>query len=142
MDRDYEQSFAFFYNPVFITIWLACAIFLIAATWKVFTKAGQPGWAAIIPIYNAYIMLKIGGKPGWWLLLFLIPGVNIIFLIWMYNMISKSFGHDEGFTAGLIFLGIIFWPILGFGSSEYLGPYGNPGAFKAHQNNFDFEQKQ
>ncbi len=58
-------------------------------------------------------------------------------------MISKSFGKDEGFTAGLIILGIIFWPILGFGSAKYLGPYGDKAAFMAHQgkDKFDFENK-
>jgi Family of unknown function (DUF5684) len=142
MERDFEQSFAFFYDPVFIIICLAISVLQIAGMWKAFTKAGQPGWAAIIPIYNTYIMLKIGGKPGWWLLLFLVPIVNIVIIIWMYNMVSKSFGHDAGFTLGLIFLGLIFWPILGFGSSKYLGPFGNPEAFRAHQNKFDFENKQ
>ena len=126
-----------------ILIWLAFVVFIIAAMWKVYEKAGQPGWAAIIPIYNFYIMLKIGGKPGWWLLMLLIPFVNIVFLIWTYNMISKSFGKDEGFTAGLIFLGFIFWPILGFGSAKYLGPYGDQAAFRAYhgKDNFDFENK-
>src|SRR5215510_66177 len=87
---------------------LAVAVFLIAAMWKVFVKAGQPGWAAIIPIYNIYIMTKIGGKPGYWTLLCLIPFLNIIFIIWLYNMVSKSFGKDEGFTVGLILLGVVF----------------------------------
>ena len=89
-------------------------------------------------------MLKIGGKPGWWLLLLLIPFVNIIFLIWTYNMISKSFGKDEGFTAGLVILSFIFWPILGFGSATYKGPYGDPQKFAEAQmqDNFDFENKQ
>jgi Family of unknown function (DUF5684) len=143
MDRDYEQSFAFFYNPGFIIFCIALSVLMIAAMWKVFTKAGQPGWAAIIPIYNIYIMTKIAGKPGWWVLLCFIPIVNIIIIIWLYNMISKSFGHDEGFTAGLIFLSFIFWPILGFGSSKYLGPYGDKAAFDAQQdkNRFDFDQK-
>ena len=140
MDREYD-SYNFFGNPVFVTIWLACVILGIAAMWKVFTKAGQPGWAAIIPIYNIYLMTKIAGKPGIWTILCLIPVVNLIFVIWLYNMISKSFGHGEGFTVGLVLLGIIFWPILGFGDSKYLGPYGNPEAFRAHQNKFDFEQK-
>jgi len=142
--EDYDNQFAFFFNPVFIICWLAIIIFLIAAQWKVFVKAGQPGWAAIIPIYNIYIMTKIAGKPGIWTLLMFIPLVNIIFVIWLYNMISKSFGHDEGFTAGLILLGIIFWPILGFGPSKYVGPYGNPEAFRAYQeqHKFDFENKQ
>ena len=127
-----------------IIIWLCIVVFLIAAMWKVFVKAGQPGWAAIIPIYNFYIMTKIGGKPGWWLLLMLIPIVNIIFMIWIYNMVSKSFGKDEGFTAGLVILGFIFWPILGFGNARYLGPFGNPEAFKTYQgkDKFDFEQPQ
>ncbi|TMI68623.1 MAG: hypothetical protein E6H09_22205 [Bacteroidetes bacterium] len=129
----------------FIVICLAITVFLIAAQWRVFEKAGQPGWAAIIPIYNAYIMTKIGGKPGWWVvILLLVPVVNIIFAIWLLNMVSKSFGKDEGFTAGLVFLGIIFWPILGFGNAKYLGPYGDPAAFNAYQekNKFDFENKQ
>src|SRR5215831_4452470 len=132
---------------LFMTIWilvcLAIAIIAIAGQWKAFEKAGQPGWACIIPIYNFYIMLKIGGKPGWWLLLFLIPLVNIIFLIWMYNMISKSFGKDEGFTVGLILLSFIFWPILGFGDAKYQGPFGNPQEYQAYreQHKFDFENK-
>jgi hypothetical protein len=124
-----------------IIIYLVVVVFLVAAMWKIFEKAGQPGWAAIIPIYNIYILLKIGGKPGWWLALFLIPVVNIVFLIWMYNMISKSFGKDEGFTVGLVVLGIVFWPILGFGSATYKGPYGDPQQYAEYQqqNKFDFE---
>jgi Family of unknown function (DUF5684) len=123
---------------------LAFAIFIIAAMWKVFVKAGQPGWAAIIPIYNIYIMTKIAGKPGYWTLLCLIPFLNIVFSIWLHNMISKSFGKDEGFTVGLVILGFIFWPILGFGAAKYLGPFGDPAAFAAHQgkDKFDFEQGQ
>ena len=128
---------------ILIILVVAFVVFIIAAMWKVFEKAGQPGWAAIIPIYNIYIMTKIGGKPGIWTLWCLIPIVNYIFIIWLYNMVSKSFGKDEGFTAGLVLLGIIFWPILGFGSAKYLGPYGNPAAFQAYQgkDKFDFENK-
>ena len=125
-----------------VFFYLAVIILLFAALWKVFQKAGQPGWAAIIPIYNLYIMTKIAGKPGWWVLLMIIPFVNIIFAIWLYNMVAKSFGQNEGFTVGLVLLGIIFWPILGFGSSRYIGPYGDPEAFQAAQNPaFDFENK-
>lgn len=130
-------------GTAFIIIWLAVVVFLIAAMWKVYEKAGQPGWAAIIPIYNVYIMTKIGGKPGWWVVLMLIPVVNLVFMIWLYNMISKSFGKDEGFTAGLLLLGIVFWPILGFSSASYQGPFGDPEAFRAYQNKdqFEFEGK-
>ena len=117
-------------------------LIVIVATWKVFEKAGQPGWAAIIPIYNIYIMTKIGGKPGYWVLLMLIPLLNFIFVVWLYNMISKSFGKDEGFTIGLLLLGFIFWPILGFGNATYLGPYGDQAAFLARRNpSFEFDQK-
>ena len=139
---EYEANFSI---PAWVIV-LICvfALLQIIAQWKVFTKAGQPGWACIIPIYNIYIMTKIAGKPGIWVLWMIIPLVNIVFVIWLYNMISKSFGHDEGFTVGLILLGIIFWPILGFGPSKYQGPYGNPAAFQAYQgkNKFDFENKQ
>lgn len=143
MEENYELP-AFLSDPAFIIICIGLAVFQIAAMWKVFTKAGQPGWAAIIPIYNVYIMTKITGKPGIWVLWMIIPLVNIVFMIWLYNMISKSYGHEEGFTVGLILLGIIFWPILGFGPSKYQGPYGNPAAFRDYQdkNKFDFENKQ
>lgn len=75
--------------------------------------------------------------------MFLIPIINCVFAIWLYNMISKSFGKDEGFTIGLVLLGIVFWPILGFGAAKYLGPYGDPVAFRAYQeeHQFDFENK-
>ena len=141
MEQDYDRSFALFFSPAFIICWLVIAIFLIAAQWKVFTKAGQPGWACIVPFYNIYIMTKIGGKPWWWL--FLVMFIPFVFSIWLVNMISKSFGKDEGFTVGLLLLGIIFWPILGFGSAKYLGPFGDPVAFRAYQeqHKFDFENK-
>jgi hypothetical protein len=128
---------------LFLVIYLAVIVFIIASMWKLFEKAEQPGWAAIIPIYNTYIMLKIGGKPGWWLLLMFIPVLNIIFLVWLMNMISKSFGKDEGFTVGLVLLGIVFIPILAFGDARYLGPYGNPEEWQSRRNqeNFEFEQE-
>ena len=143
MEDNYEIPL-FFLSPGFIAACLVIAVIQIAGMWKVFTKAGQPGWAAIIPFYNIYIMTKIGGKPGYWVLFLFIPLVNFVIAIWLINMISKSFGKDEGFTAGLLFLGFIFWPILGFGSANYLGPFGDPAAFAAYQgkNKFDFEPKQ
>jgi hypothetical protein len=125
---------------LFMLLWLAFVVFLIAAQWKVFEKAGQPGWACIIPIYNIIVLLKIVGKPSWWFLLFLIPGVNLVFAIWTINLLSKSFGKDEGFTIGLLILGFIFYPVLGFGSARYIGPYGDQQAFQAAQDpHFDFD---
>lgn len=103
-------------------IQLAVVVLIIAGIWKVFTKAGQPGWAAIVPIYNLYILLKIAGRPGWWLLLFLIPLVNLVIAILVGIDVAKAFGKGVGFGLGLTFLGFIFYPILGFGSDTYQGP--------------------
>lgn len=123
---------------------LAIAVFYIYCMWKIYRKAGYQGWEAIVPIYNTYILLKIVGKPWWWLLLMLIPGVNIVFAIWTYNMLSKSFGKTELFTVGLLLLSFIFFPILAFGDAKYLGPFGDKAAFDAYgdKNRFDFEQPQ
>ena len=124
-----------FLMPFFI-FGIVVAVVEIIAIWKVYEKAGQEGWKAIIPIYNLYILLKIVGKPWWWLLLMCIPLVNIIYCIWTDNMLSKSFGKDEGFTVGLLLLGFIFIPILGFGKSVYHGPYGDKAAYEAYQSQF------
>jgi ABC-type sulfate transport system permease subunit len=101
---------------------LAITVAVIAGLWRVFTKAGEEGWKVFIPIYNAYIILQIVGRPGWWLVLYLIPLVNVIVAIVVNNDLSKSFGKGTGFTIGLIFLPFIFAPILGFGDAQYLGP--------------------
>lgn len=102
-----------------IAIYVIVVVLLIASMWKIFTKAGKPGWASIIPIYNFIVLLEIIGKPMWWLVMFLIPGVNLVFMIWMINLLSKSFGKNEGFTIGMIILPFIFYPVLGFGSAQY-----------------------
>ena len=97
-------------SPVSLIISLLIALLMIVAIWKVFTKAGQPGWASIIPIYNLYIWCKIVGRPWWWILLMLIPFVNFIILIILCIDTAKSFGKGAGFGIGLALLGIIFWP--------------------------------
>ena len=114
-------------SPLSMIVGLLIALLLIVAMWKVFTKAGQPGWASIIPIYNLYIWCKIVGRPGWWIILLLIPFVNIIIGIILCIDMAKSFGKGVGFGIGLALLGIIFWPILGFGSAQYQGPSTAPG---------------
>lgn len=124
-------------GAMFIIIYLAIIVVAIAGMWKTFEKAGKPGWAAIIPIYNIYIMIEIVGKPAIWLLFCLIPCVNIVFVVWLYNLISKSFGKEEGFTVGLCLLGFIFWPILGFGSAKYLGPSAAEAQNAFGNNNFN-----
>ncbi|MFL6514406.1 MAG: DUF5684 domain-containing protein [Chthoniobacterales bacterium] len=106
-------------NPIFWIIYFVIIVLMIAALWKVFTKAGQPGWGVLIPIYNLYLMCKIAGRPGWWLLLTLIPFVNLIIFIILYVDIAQRFGKGVGFAIGLLFLPFIFFPILGFGSAQY-----------------------
>jgi hypothetical protein len=106
---------------------LVILVIAIAAYWKIFTKAGEEGWKSIIPIYNIVVLLKIVGRPWWWLLLMLIPLVNFVVAIVVMNDLSKSFGHGVGFTLGLIFLSFIFYLILAFGSSQYQGPAGAHG---------------
>lgn len=113
----------------FFLVMLVIVAFYIFCGWKIFEKAGQPGWTVIIPIYSAYILTKIIGKPWYWVLLMCIPYVGSIWGIWAINLLSKSFGKDVGFTLGLIFLGFIFAPIMAFDKSiQYQGPAGNPGA--------------
>ena len=94
---------------------------MLASMWKVFAKAGQPGWACIIPFFNIYIMLQVAGKPGWWLILFFIPLVNFIMAILTLVGMAANFGKGVGYVLGLLFLPIIFWPMLAFGDAEYAG---------------------
>lgn len=111
---------AFFFG--WMMIWLVILVVLLVAYWKVFTKAGQPGWASLIPIYNTYVMLKIAGRPGWWLLLLLIPFVNIVALLFVSIDIAKAFGKDEIFGVVLLWLLTpIGASILGFGDAKYQG---------------------
>ena len=99
---------------IFLTIAL-----IIISTWKINTKAGQPGWVVLIPIYSSLIYLKIARAPWWWLLLMCIPYVGIIWVIWALNRIVKGFGKSGGFTVGCVFLPFIFFPMLAFGDSTY-----------------------
>ena len=102
-------------------LYLAIIILLIVSGWKIFEKAGKPGWAYIIPIYNIIVLLEIVGKPIWWIILFLIPFVNIIVAIIVLHGLSTKFGKGAGFTVGLLLLGFIFMPILAFGDAKYQG---------------------
>ena len=114
-------------SPAVLIVELLIALLVIVAMWKVFTKAGRPGWASIIPIYNMYVWCKIVGRPGWWVILMLIPFVNIVIGIIVCIDLAKSFGKGAGFGIGIALLGIIFLPILGFGSAQYQGPSAGQG---------------
>ena len=107
----------------FMLFFLAVAVVCVAAFWKVFTKAGEPGWAAIIPIYNIFVMLKIVGRPAWWIILMIIPIVNIVIAAILAIDMAKSFGQSAAFGIVLLFLfSVIGYLILGFGNARYVGP--------------------
>jgi len=104
---------------------MAVMVVVIVGFWKVFEKAGQPGWAAIVPLYNAYILLKIAGRPGWWLLLFMIPFVNLAIALIVAIDVAKAFGQSAVFgIVLLLLLGGVGYLVLGFGNYRYLGPAG------------------
>jgi hypothetical protein len=105
-----------------LLIWLGVIVLVFAGFWKTFAKAGQPGWAAIIPIYNLYVLCKIVGRPWWWLVLCFIPIVCLVITILLWLDLAKSFGQGVLFAIGLILLSPIFICILGFGSAQYQGP--------------------
>ena len=109
-------------SPIVSIIYLIVIAFELYCFWTLFVKAGKPGWGAIMPIYKVYLLLKIVGRPGWWLILLLIPLVNIVILILVYLDLAKSFGRGTGFGIGLILLTAIFVPILALGDSRYAGP--------------------
>lgn len=104
-----------------ILIEIVLGVLIVASLWKIFDKAGQPGWAAIIPIYNTYVLLKVAGKPGWWLLLLFIPFVNLVIAIMAIAGLASNFGKSGGFVLGLLFLPFVFYPILAFGDAKYQG---------------------
>ncbi|MCI9585568.1 MAG: signal peptidase I [Bacilli bacterium] len=102
-------------------IGLVLGILTIVGMWKVFSKAGVPGWGAIIPFYNMYLLFKITMGNGWLFLLLLIPFVNFVMLIIVYVKLAAAFNKGAGYTLGLIFLSPIFIMMLGFGSAQYIG---------------------
>jgi hypothetical protein len=106
----------------FMFVYFAILLLIIISMWKIFEKAGKPGWAAIVPIYNIIVLLEIIGKPVWWIILILIPFVNFFVLIYMSHLLSKAFGKDVVMTILLIFLPFVGYPMLAFGDAKYGGP--------------------
>jgi hypothetical protein len=107
-------------------IYAALIALVLAGLWKAFVKAGLPGWAGIVPIYNLYLLLLMAKKPIWWLaVLLLVPLVNLYFGILLFIEIARLFGRAPAFGVGLALLGFVFWPILGFGSAKYSGEVVN-----------------
>ena len=105
-----------------IAFWIfyfAFIVFFIIVMWKIFVKAGKPGWGCIVPIYNIILQLEIAGRPLWWIFLMFIPLVNTVVAIIILFDIAKAFGKGTGFGLGMLFLPFIFFPILAFDSSEF-----------------------
>ncbi len=156
---------------VFVLIFVVLILPSVIGLWGIFKKAGEAGWKSLVPVYNLLVLLKIVGKPSWWIFLvtinylfmlvwymgggsfysgeykllsFISSATCLTFLIWTFNMLSKSFGKDEGYTVGFVFIPFIMLPILGYNKSRYLGPYGDSARFAEYQANrgegFDFEQ--
>ncbi|MCW3125757.1 MAG: hypothetical protein JWO03_1415 [Bacteroidetes bacterium] len=126
---------------IILTVLGIISLFFTICFWKIFSKAGQPGWAILVPIYGVLVYLKIIGKPWWWLLVLMFaPAILFMIKVWLgllaliglsvyFNLeLAKSFGKSTGFAVGLILLNVVFIPLLAFGDAVYVGPAGVPAA--------------
>ena len=108
-------------SPAVIIFYIAIAIFELIVMWKIFAKAGQPGWAALIPIYDVIVLLKIVKMDWWHILIMLIPGAMIVYGILLPYKLATAFGKSTGFAVLTIFFSSIMFPVLAFGSAKYEG---------------------
>jgi Ca2+/Na+ antiporter len=123
LQNEGNNAFAALFGGMALLFWLAVVLVFIIGGWKVFEKAGQPGWAVLVPIYNVYVILRIAGRPGWWLLLYFIPLVNLVIGIIVAIDVAKAFGQSPVFGFFLLFLLCsIGYLILGFGDYQYRRP--------------------
>lgn len=115
---DYDFTFrGFGWGPTLLG--LIVGVFYLIVWWRIFEKAGLPGWGALIPFYNIYLYIKTAQRPGWWIILLFIPIVNIIIGIVLCFDMARAFDKEIGFGFGLLFLGFIFYPILAFGAAQH-----------------------
>ena len=105
----------------FSLLYIAFYVLAFIGLWKMFVKAGHPGWGAIIPFYNLYLLLKVARRPGWWLILFFIPLVNIIIWLVVALDVSRNFGHGAGYGILLWIFPYIMFIVLGWGTDQYRG---------------------
>jgi len=117
----YNSSFDFEGPTVILIILFSFVLiaFYVFCAWRIFEKAGKPGWASLIPIFNTLVELEIVQRPLWWILLMFIPGVNLVIMVIIIFDLAKVFGKDNGFAFGLLFLTPIFVPILALGNAVY-----------------------
>lgn len=97
------------------------SVFFVVVYWKLFVKAGEPGWASLVPFYSNYVLYKMAFGNGWLFLLSFVPIANIVMAIMLPFKLAKAFGKSGAFGAGLLFLSVVFYPVLAFGSAEYIG---------------------
>lgn len=116
-----DEVFATSYALVSVFFSLAFTVVILVGMWKVYVKAGKPGWACIVPFYNSYCLFDMTFGNGWLFLLTFVPCVNFVMAILAYVKLAKAFGKGGGYAVGLIFLPVIFIPMLGFGDAQYLG---------------------
>ena len=109
---------------VYMVIALVIAVISLAGMWKIFVKAGKPGWGAIIPFYNMYCLFEMSFGTGWLFLLCFVPGVMVISII-MWIKLAQAFGKGAAYGIGILFLPVVFLPMLGFGDAQYIGPASN-----------------
>jgi hypothetical protein len=102
-----------------IVIGIAVAVVAIIGSWKVYEKAGRPGWACLVPFYNLFLWVKMAGRPGWWMILFFLPLVNLVIGVIVSLDIARKFRKGVGFGIGIAFLPFVFIPILGLGDAAY-----------------------
>ena len=106
---------------VLLIVYLAIIVAVIAGMWKAFEKAGEPGWAAIVPFYNLWVVIRISDNPWWWFVLYFVPIANIVAHFKVSIDVADRFGQGLGFGLGIAILGFVFWPLLGFGDYDYQG---------------------
>jgi len=107
------------FGGAFFLVFLVAFVIVAAGMWKVFEKAGEPGWAALVPIYNLVVLVKIAGKEMWWVVLMLLPCINFVAAVMICLDVARKFGKDTLYGVGLAFLPFIFFPMLGFGTAQY-----------------------
>ncbi len=122
MDETYALAWGVI--AVYMIVVLAVAVISLVGMWKIFVKAGKPGWAAIVPIYNTYCLFEISFGTGWLFLLCLVPCVNVVITIIMWIKLAQAFDKGAAYGIGILFLPVVFLPMLGFSDAQYIGPVG------------------
>ncbi|MDA8274886.1 MAG: DUF5684 domain-containing protein [Actinomycetota bacterium] len=107
-----------------LTLTIGFVALEVIGLWGVFAKSGRPGWWALVPVFDLFVLLRVVGRPWWLAVLFFVPVVDVVVAIVVFHALAKSFGKGVAYTVGLLVLGFVFVPVLGFGSAEYLGPGG------------------